>query len=278
LNFYKDYKKRIDFWKKKSPHVLDALLKLEIILDINSDFRDKAVSLETKENINNILKNGNFLTNSGIANIDFNFFKEVFFKILESLSPKLSYKDIDELPELINTYLNFIKLENDQPLNFEIDDIFSIVHLALKPQMEKTSISIPQPIETEEHIYNLCPVCGSLPYISDLRNENRSRHLHCSLCGAQWMFPRMRCVFCNNTDFEKLGYFTMDNEPDIRVDFCKICSCYIKNLDCSQFFEIPPMPVEDTGTLHFDFKALENGFIKPTPNFIGFIFLQNKDK
>lgn len=106
--------------------------------------------------------------------------------------------------------------------------------------------------------WGYCPFCGSEPDISCFK-DNGKRFLHCSLCGHQWEYPRVNCPFCQNKDQESLGYFFTDEEG-LRVDFCKKCSRYIKNIDRRILKEEFPLELEFISTLYLDYLAQKEGF------------------
>ncbi len=268
---YSEYKKRVDHWREKLPHANSALDKVETILDVLAAHRELCPPLSLPRD--STLQHGLTAPRRTVPPdlINFTALQDVFGALAARLAPHLATTPASVLNELTGSYLSATQTGIDHILNTAEPELLSLVHLALKPQMEKTALAMLSSLPQEELLCNRCPICGALPYASDLRNDTRERFLHCSLCGHQWNYPRVRCVFCDNIDAEHLGYFTVDDIKDIRVDFCKACGAYLKNFDISQCYAPPPMPVEDTATLHLDYKAIEAGFKKPTPNYIGFL-------
>ncbi|OQX18072.1 MAG: hypothetical protein BWK76_08690 [Desulfobulbaceae bacterium A2] len=271
MTLYSEYKKRVDHWREKLPHASSALDKVETILDILAVQRELCPPLSLS---------GDSTRQHGITAplytvtlelINFAALQDVFGALTAKLAPHRTNTPASVLAELTGSYLDATQTGIDTLLNTADAELLSLVHLALKPQMEKTALTVLPGLTQEDRLCNRCPICGALPYASDLRNDNRERFLHCSLCAHQWAYPRVRCVFCDTMDTEQLGYFTVDDNQDIRVDFCKSCGGYLKNFDISQCFSPPAMPVEDTATLHLDYKAIESGFKKATPNYIGFL-------
>ena len=104
-----------------------------------------------------------------------------------------------------------------------------------------------------------CPLCGSEPDMAYFDKSGR-RFLHCELCGEEWLFPRLKCPFCQNQDHDKLGYFHAEEEEGFRVDFCRKCLKYIKTLDKRVFEDPAPIELEALATLHLDLLATQQGF------------------
>ena len=103
-----------------------------------------------------------------------------------------------------------------------------------------------------------CPVCGSPPALSILRDEG-NRFLVCSFCGHEWHTQRIYCPFCNNKDHSKLHYFFGEEEKDYRVDVCDVCKKYLKTVDTREL-KHPLYPLlEQVSTLHLDLLAREQG-------------------
>jgi FdhE protein len=116
--------------------------------------------------------------------------------------------------------------------------------------------------ESKEWVHGTCPLCGSLPAMSELYGEDGKRRVHCSTCATAWDFPRLRCTFCDNSDPSTLEYFTAEGESSCRVDICRLCSCYIKTVDSRQVEGELPMDLEDIATIHLDLLAQREGFTR----------------
>jgi len=109
-----------------------------------------------------------------------------------------------------------------------------------------------------------CPVCGSVPALSII-NEQGKRLLSCSVCGHEWVSPRLFCPFCENKEQKSLHYFFSEEEKGYRVDMCDKCRKYIKTLDLREI-KHPVYPfLEYVSTLHLDMKAQEQGLESGLP-------------
>lgn len=102
-----------------------------------------------------------------------------------------------------------------------------------------------------------CAFCSTYPRIAF--DSETSRTMFCPLCGYSWEFPRIKCPFCNNTDFHTLGYFETDGIAHVRVYFCRECSCYIKAVDTHEYRAFDA-ETENVLSLEMDLLAKQEGF------------------
>ncbi len=74
-----------------------------------------------------------------------------------------------------------------------------------------------------------CPICGSPPMIAKVREGITSRWLHCSCCGHEWVFSRVVCPACENTEQKEMTYFFVeDKDKDKETTFvCEKCKQYL---------------------------------------------------
>jgi FdhE protein len=138
-------------------------------------------------------------------------------------------------------------------------------HSSLRPSIEAGVERLSHEIETETWMRGSCPVCGSLPYLSLLKEEVGKRFLVCSFCGYSWRVDRISCPFCNNRDQESLQFFYAEEEKTHRIDLCDKCHQYIKTIDLRTIGETDPF-LEDLATLHLDLVASKRGYKRPVPN------------
>ncbi len=138
------------------------------------------------------------------------------------------------------------------------------IHSSLKPSIETGVEQLSREIETENWMKGHCPICGSLPSLSLLKEEVGKRFLLCSHCGYQWRIDRILCPFCNNRDQESLQFFYAEEEKTHRVDLCDKCHQYIKTIDLRTLGETD-LPFEDLATLHLDIAAHKKGYKRPVP-------------
>lgn len=104
-----------------------------------------------------------------------------------------------------------------------------------------------------------CPVCGGQPDFALLEVESGARYLLCSLCDSQWLFRRLGCPFCDNTEPNKLIYYPSEDEV-YRLYICQVCSRYLKTIDMRQVSRKVIPPVERIITVAMDVAAREAGY------------------
>jgi FdhE protein len=111
-----------------------------------------------------------------------------------------------------------------------------------------------------------CPLCGGLPVMGELADEEGKKKLQCGICASSWEFTRLKCSYCGNDEHDTLEYFTAHGEPGYRVDICRKCSCYLKIVDGRHVGQGHPLDIEDIATLHLDVLAQKEGFTQGKKN------------
>ena len=110
-----------------------------------------------------------------------------------------------------------------------------------------------------------CPVCGSLPSLLYLHGEGERRG-YCSWCGTEWTLHRLQCPHCDNRRHESLGYLYLDEQPDSRIQYCRICKIYFKLYDTREWLDPPFWPAIEWTSLHLDLLAQREGWLQaPSP-------------
>jgi FdhE protein len=144
--------------------------------------------------------------------------------------------------------------------------VFSfLIRNSIKPSIEAGMEQLQSEVDLETWLKGYCPVCGSLPSLSLLKEEVGKRRLLCSFCSYQWRIDRIFCPFCGNKDHESLHYLFAEEEEAYRIDLCEKCHQYIKTIDFRKIEESDPV-LEDLGTLHLDILAHQKGYKRPISN------------
>ena len=120
--------------------------------------------------------------------------------------------------------------------------------------------------------HGICPFCGGHPWVAARREgslmEGARRMLVCGACGLEWLFQRIVCPACGETDPAKLPAFRDDRFPAIRLEACETCRRYVKSIDLSE--DARPIPeVDDLVSLALDLWAVEQGFTRIEPGLAG---------
>jgi FdhE protein len=144
--------------------------------------------------------------------------------------------------------------------------VFSfLIQNSTYPSIEIAVKQLSRELESETWTKGYCPICGSLPLMSVLKEDAGKRYLLCSYCRYLWRTDRLFCPFCNNNDHETLHYLFSEEEEAYRIDLCDKCHQYIKTVDYRNLAESDPV-LEDLSTLHLDVLASQKGYQRPFPN------------
>lgn len=108
-----------------------------------------------------------------------------------------------------------------------------------------------------------CPLCGEKPHFGYLAEESGKKMLECWLCGTEWEHTRIKCPYCDNSDHEKLGYFTIEDNEICRVNYCQVCCQYCKLFDVRKFHADGKvvLAIHNLATLGHDLAARREGFL-----------------
>lgn len=110
-----------------------------------------------------------------------------------------------------------------------------------------------------------CPVCGAWPSMAEMRGIQRERRLRCGCCGSDWLLPVLRCAFCDESDHQKLGYFTSEGEEHVvRVETCGSCRGYLKSMSTLGALPVATLAAKDLSTVAFDLAAADRGYARPS--------------
>jgi FdhE protein len=140
-----------------------------------------------------------------------------------------------------------------------------LVQNSIRPSIEAGVEQLRSEVDPEKWLKGYCPICGSLPSLSLLKEGVGKRYLLCSYCGYQWRTDRMFCPFCNNKEQGSLQYFYGEGEETYRIDLCDKCHQYIKMID-QRIIGEGDLVLEDLATLHLDILASQKGYKRPVPH------------
>ena len=116
-----------------------------------------------------------------------------------------------------------------------------------------------------------CPCCGAAPVAAVLRDEPEikgRRTLLCSICLAEWTFPRTRCPACEEERAEKRPHHVSESWPHIRLEECGSCRTYLKAVDLRENGLALPV-VDELASVELDLWAVEQGLSKLRTNLLG---------
>ena len=109
-----------------------------------------------------------------------------------------------------------------------------------------------------------CPVCGAWPVVAEYTGLERKRQLRCGRCGTGWAIPLLRCVFCDETAHDNLGYLTPEaGEQTRKIEVCHTCKGYVKGVTTVRALAAWAILLDDLTTVPLDVAALERGYRRP---------------
>lgn len=120
-----------------------------------------------------------------------------------------------------------------------------------------------------------CPVCGGLPQLAIHTDAGASlvtgeKRLVCSRCMTEWRYARMTCASCGETGGANMPILSdPERLPYVRADACDSCHRYLLTVEVAKEPRAVPIVDEIVG-LPLDLIAAERGYVKITPNAMGF--------
>lgn len=146
-----------------------------------------------------------------------------------------------------------------------------LVQAAMTPSLERAAMEMAAGTDlTKSWSHGHCPVCGSLPIISDLREKEGFRYNVCGFCHTEYHVPRLQCPFCLENDTAKLEFYEAQEEPGIRINACTTCGMYIKLTDFRNLDRRSLPLVDDLDSLALDVAARDRKFKRPSLSAWGF--------
>jgi FdhE protein len=141
--------------------------------------------------------------------------------------------------------------------------VLILTHKALEPALHSWRRQLIPLAEGLEWHKGFCFVCGAIASLGELQGNDQVMHLRCGQCGADWPFRRLLCLYCGNEDHNTQKYLYPENEREkMHVEVCEKCKGYIKVI--ASFAPTPAelLTVEDLATLHLDYLAQEQGYLR----------------
>ncbi len=109
-----------------------------------------------------------------------------------------------------------------------------------------------------------CPLCGAWPVVAEYTGLERKRQLRCGRCGVRWAIPQLRCVYCDETHHDNLGYLTPEaGEQTRKIEVCNTCKGYLKAVTTVRPLAPWAILVDDLTTVPLDIAALQRGYRRP---------------
>ena len=143
------------------------------------------------------------------------------------------------------------------------EDLFTfyLVYLA-RPFREQAANFLTEKIDKLNWQYGYCPICGHWPELGHINSEGGERTLWCLCCNTKWKFKRTQCAFCLNENHEFIEIINPVNEESFRIQACKKCKRYLKEIRSN--VEVKKFPFDKIylGTIPLDIIAENQGYIQ----------------
>lgn len=146
-----------------------------------------------------------------------------------------------------------------------------LVQAGMTPSLERAAMELESRTDlSQSWDHGHCPLCGSMPIMSELREKEGFRYNVCGFCHAEYHVPRLQCPFCLEKAMDKLEYYEAEEEPGVRINACKTCKLYIKTTDFRNLDRRSLPLLDDLESLSLDVAAREKKYKRPTLSAWGF--------
>ena len=105
-----------------------------------------------------------------------------------------------------------------------------------------------------------CPVCGNLPSMAKINEQNKTKTLWCRFCDTTWTFYDKVCPYCLNDNIESQKFIFSSNRKPFRIEACNNCKNYLKTIDDLMTHEETNFSVINIATYYLDLLAKKHGY------------------
>ncbi|MDH5767892.1 MAG: formate dehydrogenase accessory protein FdhE, partial [Nitrospirota bacterium] len=206
------YKDILTFYEKIVTKQADIRPSIEVpSVEIEADLK----KLQTKEGFSLINKE-DFILDIPSSIVLFNYLCEIGENTTDKMEADIHAIEQSirngtiELEELIKRHFDddyLDKIARDLDINKALFKFF--IHTSIKPSIDVNVDRLKHRVDLKLWNKGYCPICGSLPQMSELRGEGQ-RYFMCSFCSFKWQGERMMCPFCENRNHKDLQYFSVE--------------------------------------------------------------------
>jgi FdhE protein len=132
---------------------------------------------------------------------------------------------------------------------------------AAKPVVEKRAEILKPLIKDLAWDKGLCPICGSFPELSLLREKEGQRWLRCGFCSNTWRFHRSTCPFCDAQEPGGLEIMFVEGREYERVEVCHQCKKYTPGIDLRNMANEVVLEVAGFALMPLEAVAQKKGFL-----------------
>ncbi len=172
---------------------------------------------------------------------------------------KMPADEPDELENWVKQFMVDTSAAKTADLGLKL---FVLTH-TLRPFLRRYAEAYDALVDEQGWRRGYCPICGGEPdfaaFSAKDEDSEGARRLLCSRCDNEWVYRRVGCPFCENTDHSKLEYFPEKKGPH-RLYVCKACQRYLKTIDLRGAPGQVLLPVERVLSLHMEVAAKDEGY------------------
>lgn len=276
--------KEIEYYTRRKRSYKDAFALYREVYAVQMEYLprvDFTLDLAPEE-IKSRLEQGCFLLSNTALEIDRSLFVEILRSVCQAVRRRAPRppEGLESLPDIeafqgenLAAFLKEVQLVDkvemeklitgkgiDEETGIDREVISYVIFMSLKPfylscmqqAREKTDFAVWRE--------GYCPICGQRPMMAKLREDDGARVLECWLCHAQWVFPRLECPFCKNSDQKKLQFFYVKGDAGHRVHVCEKCKRYIKTTNAKELEKDVILDIENIITMRLDLLARREGY------------------
>jgi len=152
-----------------------------------------------------------------------------------------------------------------QSLQLDADLLWTIAQNAFKPALRTWARQLELLAQDDLWDKGYCFICGARATFAELQGNDQEQHLRCDQCGADWRYPRLKCVYCGNEDHQTLSQlFPVTHRDRQHIQVCDQCHGYLKVIAAFSPTPVELLTAEDLATLHLDYIAQQRGYARIT--------------
>lgn len=150
-----------------------------------------------------------------------------------------------------------------QSLQLDSGLLWTLAQNAFKPALRAWAKQLSPLARSVRWDKGYCFICGTAASLGEFQGNESVKHLRCGLCGADWSFNRLQCMYCGNDNHDTLGHLYPEAQREkLRVQVCENCKGYLKIINAFNPTPAEMLAVEDLVTLHLDFIAQKKGYAR----------------
>ena len=151
---------------------------------------------------------------------------------------------------------------NDLALKFNISrQILELVsELIAAPYLELSAEYFTKKLSKYHWREPFCPVCGNLPSMAKINEQDQVKTLWCRFCDTTWTFFDKVCPYCMNAEVESQKFIFISNGKPLRIEACDRCKNYLKIIDGRIAMGEINFSVVNIATFYLDLLAKSHGY------------------